>query len=114
MWKDISSKREEDIVEKIAETLAKYDMEVPGLLALWTIRPLSNVGANLFRLLFGVYLPTSSNDYLAVFENRENVDKIIKRVEELHDQKKKKSSKARIARKLSERLPGKSETDNRE
>lgn len=93
MWEEVTPEREKEIIEKIARAIVEYDMEVPALLVLSGIKPLSYVSSNFARMLFGAYLPVSSGDYLSVFEKSANFEKIMKRVEELREEKKKEKEK---------------------
>jgi hypothetical protein len=80
----------DELVEKIAKKVVEIGMEAPAILALETARPLSFIGSQMGRAMivpwFGVFgwgVMTKADNYMEVFEDRENVKKLVRRIEEL-------------------------------
>ena len=80
----------DELVEKIAKKVVEIGMEAPAILALETARPLSFIGSQMGRAMiapwFGIFgwsAMTKADNYMEVFENKENVKKLIRRIEEL-------------------------------
>lgn len=87
MWEETTPERREEIIEKIARAIVKSEMEAPAILFLETMMPMYYVGGNIARMLLGPYLPYPAHDYISVFEDKEAVKKILKRVEDLKREK---------------------------
>ena len=80
----------DDLVEKIARKIVDAGMEAPAILALESARPLSFIGSQLGRVMiapwFGIFgwdAMTKADSYMEVFEDRENVKKLVRKIEEL-------------------------------
>jgi len=65
-------------------------METPAILALETMKPLSWIGSQMGRIfltpwagIFGYSAMEKTDRYMMIFEKRENVDRLIKRIEDL-------------------------------
>ena len=90
MGQDAEPVKIDDLIEKIANKVVEAGMEAPAILALETARPLSFIGSQLGRAMvapwFGVFgwdAMTKADSYMEVFEDRGNVVKLIRRIEEL-------------------------------
>jgi len=80
----------DELVEKIAKKVVDIGMEAPAVLALESARPLSFIGSQLGRAMiapwFGVFgwdAMMKADNYMEVFEDKENVKKLVQRIEEL-------------------------------
>ncbi len=80
----------DELVEKIAKKVVEIGMEAPAILALETARPLSFIGSQMGRAMiapwFGIFgwdAMTKADNVMEVFEDRENVKKLVRRIEEL-------------------------------
>ena len=80
----------DELVEKIAKKVVEIGMEAPAILALESARPLSFIGSQMGRTMiapwFGIFgwdAMTKADVYMAVFENRKNVEKLVRRIEDL-------------------------------
>ncbi len=80
----------DELIEKIANKVVEIGMEAPAILALETARPLSFIGSQMGRALiapwFGVFgwgAMMKADNYMEVFEDKENVKKLVQRIEEL-------------------------------
>jgi len=80
----------DDLIDKIASKVVEIGMEAPAILALETARPLSFIGSQMGRAMiapwFGIFgwdAMTKADIYMEVFEDRKNVEKLVRRIEEL-------------------------------
>ncbi len=80
----------DELVEKIAKKVVEIGMEAPAVLALESARPLSFIGSQLGRAMiapwFGIFgwgAMMKADNYMEVFEDKENVKKLVRRIEEL-------------------------------
>ena len=80
----------DELIEKIAKKVVEIGMEAPAILALESAKPLSFIGSQLGRAMiapwFGIFgwgAMTKADNYMEVFEDRENVGKLVRRIEEL-------------------------------
>ena len=80
----------DELVEKIAKKVVEIGMEAPVVLALESVRPLSFIGSQLGRAMiapwFGIFgwgAMMKADNYMEVFEDKENVKKLVRRIEEL-------------------------------
>lgn len=106
-WGD--SELPEEEVDRILQVVAKrihaFGMDLVAILTLETMKPLSNVGGELSRMLLSPILPALGPDYnlmgdklIYIFENRKNVEKLIKILEEMTsvEEKKRAEKKANM------------------
>lgn len=88
---ELSEEKESEIIEKLARAISKWDMETPAYILLYSFRPISTVvsyttilPAALFLEFFGI----DGYKYTAFFSKKENLQRLLKRIEELEDEKK--------------------------
>jgi hypothetical protein len=85
MWEDPSEKEKDEMIKKTAETIYKYDMDLVAILVLESIKPLASVGGQLGRYMVAPFIPFISErtiPYMATFQDKENVERLIKELEE--------------------------------
>jgi hypothetical protein len=87
---EMTQKEEEEMIRKIAERIHDYGMDIPGTIILETIKPLSFIGSQMGHVFISPFLPILGVEngligekLIRVFENRGNVDKILKHLERL-------------------------------
>jgi hypothetical protein len=87
---DISEKKMEQMIDNIAQRVVQFEMEVPAILTLESSKPLSWIGSHMGRTfvapwigVFGYSAMAKAEEYMVVFENRKNVERLIQRIEEL-------------------------------
>jgi len=80
----------DELIEKIAKKVVEIGMEAPAILALETARPLSFIGSQMGRAMiapwFGIFgwdAMNKADNIMEVFEDKENVKKLVRRIEEL-------------------------------
>jgi len=86
---ELSSEKKEEIIEKITLKVKQYGLKTPAILFLRSFKPASVYGAQLapsmlgpFFMLFEMF-DIEAYNYNAIFMSRENVDKLLKRIEEI-------------------------------
>ena len=91
--RDLEPSEEEELIENISEKIVEYGMDLPSIIMLQSLTPLSEVISGLFILpvspvldFFGIpgFLAAS------FFQKRENVARLVKRIQEKESNKKKK------------------------
>jgi hypothetical protein len=101
---EVTSEDEEEMIRKVAEKIHQYGLDVAAILMIESVKPLSFVGAQMGRLFVSPFLPMVGDDvgisgekFLQIFEKHENVEKLIKAVEELtrEEEEKKEAEKAK-------------------
>jgi len=87
---DVNPVNVDELIEKIANKVVDIGMEAPAILALETARPLSFLGSQMGRAMiapwFGVFgwdVMNKADNYMEVFEDKMNVKKLVRRIEEL-------------------------------
>jgi hypothetical protein len=81
---EITPEREEEILEYITSKIEQYGLDVPALLFLVPIEPLSSVFSQLGLLPFAPFLEAfniKGFDYVTFFSKTENVNRLIKKIE---------------------------------
>lgn len=85
---ELSSERAEYLIEKLAQWIANHRLETPAIMFLESIKPLSFIGSQMW-LMYGVPMlgivvdEHQTSEFGLLFENRENVEALIKRIEVL-------------------------------
>jgi hypothetical protein len=82
---DITPERSEEMIEKIASFIVDKGMETPAIIALETTKPVAYIGSQMGLFMFSAFLPLIPQDWgfnlVALFRERGNIEKIIKRIE---------------------------------
>jgi hypothetical protein len=106
---EVTPEDEDKMIRKIAEKIHQYGLDVAAILMIETVKPLSFIGAQMGRFFVSPFLPALGEDigmsgekFLQIFEKRENVEKLIKAVEELTEEEEERK-KAEKAKKLEEK-----------
>ena len=87
---ELSEEEIEEIILKTALRIKQYGMEMPAIMALESFKPLMYVGGELTRLTLSPFFPFFGSNFdiwgnklIYVFEEKKNVDKLIKVLERL-------------------------------
>ena len=102
MWDDPSDKEKDEMIKKVADTIYKYDMDLIAILVLESIKPLASVGGQLSRFMIAPFIPVigdRSMPYLATFQNKENVERLIRILEDKSQEDERKVAEARKKKK---------------
>lgn len=91
---EITSEEEDEVIEKVAEKVHNYGMEIVAILMLESIKPLSYIGGQMGRLFLSPYLPffgenigLKGEKFFKIFEKHENVEKLIASLEKKAEEK---------------------------
>jgi hypothetical protein len=85
-WSDLTPERETELIEGLAKRVVDYNLEFPSVLGLEAFRPISFIASRLGLNLIAPFLEfvgISGYEYTILFENEENIKRLIKRIEEL-------------------------------
>ena len=91
MSSKIHNENEEEILDKLARVIvAKYGMGTASIFLLETLKPMAYVGGEFGRFLLAPILALSGpsiesmiNQHISILEERENVEKLLKKIEVL-------------------------------
>ena len=95
---ELTPERARQLIDKLAVWIVEHGLETPAILFLESMKPVSFVGSQFF-LMYGVPQlglvldERTTSEYGLLFENRENVEALIKRIEELAREADKKKEK---------------------
>ena len=87
---ELTPGEEEKLIGNIAETVVEYGLEAPAILFLEVTRPLSFIASQLAIVVLGPLqwlFQLEGPKYTGLFMKRENVGRIIERIEELSKSK---------------------------
>ena len=87
---DLTDTDEEKLIGNIAKTVVDYGLEAPAILFLEVTRPVSFIASQLAIVALGPLqwlFELEGPKYTALFMKKENVGKIIERIEELSKSK---------------------------
>jgi ABC-type Zn2+ transport system substrate-binding protein/surface adhesin len=107
---EITPETEEEYIEKVAQKIHEYEMETAAILLLESSKPLVWVGGEMGRFFITPFVPivsdkwgVTSEKFFLVFEKRENIEKLLKRLEELAQQDEDAKRKEKEERKAAEK-----------
>ncbi|MCX6656987.1 MAG: hypothetical protein NTY03_17990 [Candidatus Bathyarchaeota archaeon] len=87
---EITPELEAEYIEKVAQKIHEYEMETAAILLLEGSKPLVWVGGEMGRFFISPFVPiisdkwgVTSEKFFLVFEKRENIEKLLKRIEQL-------------------------------
>ena len=106
---EVTPEDEEELIMKIAQNIHKYGLDMAAILMIESVKPISYIGTQMGRLFISPFLPVlgenigiSGEKFLRVFEKRDNMERLIKAVEEL-SREEEEQKKAEKAKKLEEK-----------
>lgn len=89
-WEDLPTEKEEEIIEKIATTLVKKRVGLIGKILLESGGTLTSLFAEFYMGLYGPYFDfLEVDEYVALLRRKENIPKLIRRIEEKEEELKK-------------------------
>lgn len=83
--RELTSEEEERIINRITDEVMKRRLETMAIMCLESIKPLSFIGSQMALFFVGPFLSVFGDlgiDYVKFFGKRENVEKLLKRIEE--------------------------------
>jgi hypothetical protein len=82
---EITPEKEDEMIERIVEKVTKYDMEIPAIFLGSGFRSTSTVLSQMVLLPMTPYLEAfgiHGEDYVALFSNKDNVRRLMERLDE--------------------------------
>ena len=106
---EITPELETEYIEKVAKTIHEHEMETAAILLLESSKPLVWIGGEMGRFFITPFVPiisdkwgVTSEKFFLVFEKRENIERLLKRLEELTQEDEVKKREEKAARKKAE------------
>jgi len=87
-----------ELIEKVAEKIVDSELEAAAIMILQSIKPIIWIGGELAYFYLAPFLPlldTKGYDFLDTFQKRENIERLIKRVERLHKEQAREKEKTK-------------------
>ena len=86
MWStELTEEETETLIQKAADEIARRKLQTPAILFIEMNKPLANVGANAALLFAPFVVPFTGfdfvNDYTRLFSKRENVERLLVKLE---------------------------------
>jgi hypothetical protein len=100
---EITPERETELIEKLAELVAKHNLEIPTIFLGSGFRSTSTVVSQMLLLPMTPYLEAfgiNGYDYVALFSNKDNVRRLMERLDELQMTKEMEKEEAKQLEKL--------------
>ncbi len=91
---EISEKKKEEIIQKTYNYIERLGMELPAIILFESVKPLLWVGGATARIFLGPFMLAFWDNgfgYINTFEERQNVEKLIKMIENKHIKEREKS-----------------------
>jgi hypothetical protein len=88
--------KQEEWIEKAFNLITKYEMNIPAVLLLESMKPLYFYGGQMSRIVVGPFMHAFWKDgfgLIDTFENRKNIEKLIKKIEEQHQREREKKDR---------------------
>lgn len=88
-WDEVTPEEEDDLITRTAEAILKHEMDAAAILMLQSFKPLVSFGGQVGRFFLGPFLPfmgEREDALIQTFEKRENVEKLIRILEEARRQ----------------------------
>jgi len=109
---ELSPERKQQLIDKIAKEIVKRGLETPAIMFLETFKPLSWIGAELSIVYIMPFVKAYIespivDEVVALFHDRDAVEQLIKRIEELVEIEKEKERAIKEARKKAAKDKGK-------
>jgi ABC-type Zn2+ transport system substrate-binding protein/surface adhesin len=106
---EITPEIETKYIETVAQKIHEYQMETAAILLLESSKPLVWVGGEMGRFFITPFVPiisdkwgVTSEKFFLVFEKRENIEKLLKRLEQLAQEEDDKKKEEKAAKKKAE------------
>jgi hypothetical protein len=103
---EITPEIEAEYIEKVAQKIHEQEMETAAILLLESSKPLVWVGGEMGRFFITPFVPiisdkwgVTSEKFFLVFEKRDNIERLLKRLEELAEEDDAKKRAEKEARK---------------
>lgn len=99
---ELTPEEEEEIIKRVAEKISEYGMNAAAIVMLQTLKPMAYIGGQTGRffitpLLYGLgdRISLGAEKLFMVFERRENLEKLIRMLEEKAEEETKRREEER-------------------
>ena len=106
---EITPELESEYIEKVAQKIHEQGMDIAAILLLESSKPLIWVGGEMGRFFITPFVPiisdkwgVTSEKFFLVFEKRENIERVLKRLEQLTQEEDDTKKAEKAARKKEE------------
>lgn len=92
---------EGELIEKMARWIVREGMEGPAVMLIQMIRPLANIGGDLALFFLAPFLPMLEEkgyEFIETFQDRQNLEKLLQRIEQLSKEEPGKRAKRQESR----------------
>ena len=110
---EVTPEDEDEMIKNIAQKIHKSGFNVAAILMIQGVKPLSFIGAQMgrffvspFLLAFDKNVGIGAEKFLQIFEERDNMEKLIKAVEELKREEDEGKKAEKLERKIVEAETG--------
>ncbi len=99
----LTPEREKELIEKIASWTIKYSMETPTMLFLQSVKPIGRTIGALGVFYGSAFMGISpgisqyGQEAVSLFDNPDNIEKLVSRIEEMSLEKQRKDEEAKTA-----------------
>jgi len=90
MSNELTSERENELIDKMAHFIVKNEMSAPVILFLYTFRSLANLGGTFALLFIEPFLPffeKEGHEYIEILGKTENIEILVTKIEKLIEKK---------------------------
>jgi len=90
--------KERELIDKAARWIVDQGLEAPAIMFIQTLKPLATIGGDLALFFLAPFLPLLEEkgyDFIETFEKRGNLERLIRRVEQLFEESQRKEGKRR-------------------
>jgi len=87
---ELTPEREQELIENLARRLQRLHLIAPAILFLESNKPVSFIGSQallFFQPVLRMLSAESMDEYVALFEQRASVERLIERLEQLADER---------------------------
>jgi len=91
-WNESTPEEKEEMIQRIADEIQKFGLEVPAILLLDMMKPLGTILSNFGRFSFGLFMPLighGGETFIDLFESEEDVEKLLQLIEKSTKKKEK-------------------------
>lgn len=103
LYDDISKEEREELLDKLASKIVKWNMGVPGIMFFDSTKYLNRVGSQFLvfssPIVDSIFPSWEIDKFAAILEKRSSVEYLLDKIEELENEKRKKEKKIKEERK---------------
>jgi len=87
-WEDLPPEKEKELIDKLAHAFVKRGLGLMGRMLLESGGPLTSMFAEFYMGIYGPFFDfLEVDEYVALLRNKRNLKKLVKRIDELEEEK---------------------------